>query len=170
MAHSSLPSAPLPEASGRRDGFTVERQRRFLEALAATGSISEAAQMVGVARQTLYRHRNGPNGEAFRLAWDRAQQCTGAMLGDVAIERALNGVEEPVFWKGEQVGTRRRYNDKLLMFMLRARTPFAFAPLPDIRGFTDGETHALPGLDAMIQRIEAQAFTPIKGPPAISPL
>ena len=113
--------------------------------------------MAGLSRQTLYQHRNRRSGEAFGAVWDRAQDCATGLLGDFAIERALRGVEEPVFWKGEQVGTRRRYNDKLLMLLLRGRDPFHFAPLPDPRG-----------LDTMIERIEAQAFAPTAGPPGVT--
>ncbi len=43
------------------------------------------------------------------------------------MDRALNGVEQPVFAYGEFVGTRQVYNDQLLMFMLRARAPERFA-------------------------------------------
>ena len=169
---SSTPLPALPDLPAvpreRHDGLTLDRQRRFLEALAATGSVTDAAQASGLSRQALYRHRNRQGGEAFRAAWDRAQDCATGLLGDVAIERALHGVEEPVFWKGEQVGTRRRFNDKLLMFLLRGRAPFDFAPLPDLRGFAGGEARPLPGLDTMIERIEAQGPAPSAGPPGIT--
>lgn len=134
MAHSSLPSAPLP-APVRHDGITPERQRRFLEVLAATGSVQEAARQAGASRQAFYALRNRAASKRFSEAWNRAIGRAINILGDTAFERAIEGVEEPVFWKGEQVGTRRRYNDRLLMFLLRARDPIDFAPLPDLRGF-----------------------------------
>ena len=37
------------------------------------------------------------------------------------MERALHGVEAPVYCYGKIIGTRRVYNDALLMFMLRNR-------------------------------------------------
>ncbi|CAN0502903.1 unnamed protein product, partial [Discosporangium mesarthrocarpum] len=37
--------------------------------------------------------------------------------------RAYHGVEETVWHRGEAVGTRRRYSDQLLMFLLRAHQP-----------------------------------------------
>lgn len=73
-----------------------------------------------------------------------------------------------MFWKGEQVGTRRRYNDKLLMFLLRGRDPFHFAPLPDLRDFAGGETRPAPGLDTMIEQIEAEGPAPTAGPPGVT--
>ncbi|MCB2077979.1 MAG: hypothetical protein KDE55_09815 [Novosphingobium sp.] len=43
------------------------------------------------------------------------------------MERALHGVEVPVYHFGAVVGTRRVYNDRLLMFLLRNRAPKRFA-------------------------------------------
>ena len=43
------------------------------------------------------------------------------------MDRALNGVEVPVYHFGAVVGTRRVYNDRLLMFILRNRAPTRFA-------------------------------------------
>jgi hypothetical protein len=35
--------------------------------------------------------------------------------------RALHGVPRPIFYKGEQVGERREYDERLTMFLLRWR-------------------------------------------------
>jgi hypothetical protein len=43
------------------------------------------------------------------------------------MERALYGVEVPVYHFGEIVGTRRVYNDSLLMFLLRNRAAKRFS-------------------------------------------
>jgi hypothetical protein len=48
-------------------------------------------------------------------------------IEDVAMERALNGVEVPVYSYGKLVGSRTVYNDRLLMFMLRNRAADRFA-------------------------------------------
>jgi hypothetical protein len=37
--------------------------------------------------------------------------------------RALHGEVTPIFYKGEQVGERRRYDNRLAMFILRSRMP-----------------------------------------------
>ena len=68
----------------------------------------------------------------FRDAAERARSHPALDLGvqrieDVAMDRALNGVEVPVYHFGAVVGTRRVYNDRLLMFMLRIRAPKRFA-------------------------------------------
>ncbi|MCW4461959.1 hypothetical protein OK349_09595 [Sphingomonas sp. BT-65] len=54
----------------RHDGWTAERQRSFLRALADTGCISEAAHITGITPRSAYRLRHHPNGRAFSVAWD----------------------------------------------------------------------------------------------------
>jgi hypothetical protein len=41
---------------------------------------------------------------------------------DAALDRALNGVEVPVFFKGEQVGSYQRYDERLTLALLRTST------------------------------------------------
>ena len=116
----------------RHDGFTPERQAAFLDALAASGSISAAAQAVGLSRTAIYnlRNREDEAGAAFRAAWDARLRQAVAVLAETAFDRAINGVEEPVFHKGEQVGTRVRHNDRLLMFLLKSLDPETYAARP----------------------------------------
>jgi hypothetical protein len=57
---------------GRRDGWTPERQLRFLDALARTRSVTRAAAAAGMSRETAYRLRGRRDGALFAAAWDRA--------------------------------------------------------------------------------------------------
>jgi hypothetical protein len=149
--------APITPAQ-RHDGLTPERQRIFFETLAATGSVSRAAKACGLSRQALYAHRNRADVPAFREAWDVAMSCAINILGDIAFDRAVDGVEEPVFWKGEQVGTRRRYNDNLLMTLLRVRDPFAFAPQSDLKHFHATRRYITrPRLDGALAALDDEA-------------
>ncbi|HZQ65652.1 MAG TPA: hypothetical protein VFA66_10545 [Gaiellaceae bacterium] len=96
----------------------------FLEALAAGWSVTHAALRAGVARQRLYERRE--TDEGFAEAWaDAYRQGTDA-LEDEARRRAVEGWEEPVFQRGELVGHVRRYDSRLLEFLLRARDPARF--------------------------------------------
>ncbi len=56
----------------RRDGWTAERQRTFLTALAASGCVSDACARAGVSRRSAYSLRRRPDARAFAYAWDRA--------------------------------------------------------------------------------------------------
>jgi hypothetical protein len=121
------PFAPVPRKCNRHDDWTAERQRGFIEALADTGSVRAAAHAVNMTPESAYQlRRHGEAGE-FRKAWEAALAIGVQRLEDVAMERALNGVEVPVYHFGAVVGTRRVYNDRLLMFLLRNRAPKRFA-------------------------------------------
>ena len=108
----------------RCDGWTEEKQRRFIETLADTGMVSAAAEAVGMSRETAYRLRRSPHGAAFARAWDAARGHAGGLVEDVAFERAIEGVEHNVYDEyGEVVCTKRVVNDRLLMFLLRHLKP-----------------------------------------------
>jgi len=52
------------------DGWTIDRQLRFLATLAQTRSITKAARDVGMSRESAYRLRD--RAELFAALWDRA--------------------------------------------------------------------------------------------------
>ena len=112
---------PVPSATNRHDGWTPERQRGFITALAMVGIVSWAAAAVGMSRKTAYDllKRAGPD-SSFANAWREAQAMGRMRATFTGIERALNGVEMPYFYGGRQRGTRRVYSDRLLAAALRA--------------------------------------------------
>ena len=115
---------PLPEfvpvpRKYRHDGWTPERQKAFIEALADTGCVSRAAGMVNMAQANCYTLRRAPGAEAFRRAWEAARDFGVQRLKDIAFERAIDGQMVPVFVAGKLMGFRRKRNDGLLMFCLR---------------------------------------------------
>jgi hypothetical protein len=124
----TLPAfTPVPRHYNRHDGWTPERQRGFIEALADTGSVRAAAHAVNMTPEGAYLLRRHPEAGEFRKAWEAALALGVQRLEDVAMDRALNGVEVPVYHFGAVIGTRRVYNDRLLMFLLRNRAPKRFA-------------------------------------------
>ena len=54
----------------RRDGWTAERQLRFLDALASTRSVIRAAAFAGMSRESAYRLRDRCEGALFAAMWD----------------------------------------------------------------------------------------------------
>ena len=108
----------------RYDGWTEEKQRRFIEVLADTGLVNQAAKAVGMSRESAGRLRRSPHGAAFSRAWDAAREHAGSVLEDIAFERAIEGVEHNVINEyGDVVCTKRVYNDRLLTFLLGALKP-----------------------------------------------
>ncbi len=111
--------APVPRRTARHDGWTPERQRAFVAALADTGSVSRAAAQVNMASEGAYQLRRQPGAEGFRAAWSAALDFGVARLKDIALERAVEGALVPVLTGGRLIGYRRVFNDRLLMFCLR---------------------------------------------------
>ncbi len=117
-----LAFTPVPRKY-RYDGWTAERQRAFIAALAETGSVTAAARRINMASEGAYALRRARGAESFAAAWEAALASGVQRLTDIALERAIEGVPVPVFHKGEQVGERRWYNDRLLMFVLKHHQP-----------------------------------------------
>lgn len=115
-----FPFDPVPSASNRRDGWTPERQRVFIAALAKIGLVSAAAKAAGMSRKSAYAllERAGPDG-SFARAWAAAMAHGKGEAGMTAIDRAIDGVEIPYFYRGVQRGSRRLYDNRLLLAALR---------------------------------------------------
>ena len=108
----------------RLDGWTEEKQRRFIEVLADTGLVGHAARAVGMSRESAYRLRRSPHGAALARAWDAARRHAGGLIEDIAFERAIEGVEHEVYNDcGEVVGAKLSYDNRLLQYLLRHLKP-----------------------------------------------
>ena len=118
---------PVPRLKDRSNGWKPHVQRAFIEALADTGSVAAACRSVRRSTHGAYHLRRQPGAEEFAAAWEAAVDLGMRRIEDTAMDRALNGVEVPVYSYGKLVGTRTIHNDRLLMFMLRNRAPERFA-------------------------------------------
>jgi hypothetical protein len=169
MATSPNPPAdfePVPLRS-RHDGWTAERQIAFIEKLADCGSITAAARHVGMSRESVRKLRRRPEARAFRDACDAALDCGYAEVEESAMERAKSGVARPVFYKGEQVGEWRHFDEHLTRFLLRFRRRHRFGAGVDVPSdppvnlFTFDPAKALPfdpeeELDRCLQELDAE--------------
>ncbi|MCB2075001.1 MAG: hypothetical protein H6917_18085 [Novosphingobium sp.] len=124
----------------------------FLRQLSATHSVSASARAVGMSRQSAYRLRSRLKGMAFDVAWDVAFQHSYDNLAHAALERALNGVEIPVFFKGEQVGSYRKFDEKLTLALLAMST---YGNVPVLgRNAMEAEMHAQ-RFEALVEKVAA---------------
>src|SRR5438874_5520903 len=117
-----FPFTPVP-VRPRHDGWTPERQIAFIEALAQCGCVDEACRRVGMSDTSAYELRMRPDGAAFREAWEAAEDYGLHFVERGAVSRSRHGVPRPIFYKGEQVGEWRHYDERLTMFLLRTRRP-----------------------------------------------
>jgi hypothetical protein len=120
------PKVNLPARRVRHDGWTAERQEKFLKALASCGCITDACRVVGMSRESAHNLYNDPRAKDFRAAFDAALDCAMPVIETSAWERVVKGVARPIFYQGEQVGEYRQYNDRLTMFLLRYRRPHRY--------------------------------------------
>lgn len=113
---------PVPSASTRHDGWTPERQRGFIRALSMIGMVAPAARAVGMSPKSAYAllKRAGPE-SSFARAWEAALEQGRITAEHTAVDRAINGVEIPYFYRGVQRGFKRVFNDRLLIAALRAQ-------------------------------------------------
>ncbi len=115
---AASPVVPYVDPENR---WTKWKMAEFLRELGATQSVSAAARSVGMSRQSAHRLRNRLKGEPFDIAWEAAFQHGYDALHQAALERAQHGVEVPVFHGGEQVGTRRHFDERLTVYLLSRR-------------------------------------------------
>jgi hypothetical protein len=77
-----------------------------------------------LSRQRFYELR--ARDATFAEEWSRAVDEGTDRLEDEAHRRAVEGVPEPIFSRGEVVGERRVYSDRLIEFLLKARRPAVY--------------------------------------------
>lgn len=161
------PQAPLSDFQPvarkyRHDGWTPERQRAFIAALADTGSVSRAAAMVNMSPEGAYYLRRQAGAESFRRAWEAALDFGVQRLRDLAFERAIEGELVPVMSFGKLVGYRRKTNDRLLMFCLRMN-----AKGPDGRRYS--QTYFDPSAERLTGTTTPQPLPQVSEPLAPTP-
>lgn len=120
----------------------------FLEAFKATGIVTVAASRAGVTRVTVWRARK--TDPEFAAAYGEAFEDAADMLEAEARRRAVHGWDEPVFWKGEQVGSVRKYDSTLLIFLLKGFRPERYRDRIDVRHMSDE------ALETELERVESE--------------
>jgi hypothetical protein len=168
MKHESLsppPASPGPDPSqAHGPRWTPRKMTEFLRALAASHSVTEAAKAVGMSRQSAYRLRSRLKGMAFDAAWDEAFHHSYCNLAHAALERALNGIEVPHYYKGELIGTSRRYDERLTVGLLRLLNSGGVVIVGG-----EGEAHGR-RLERLLVTIEAQGEAARDQPGPMRPL
>jgi hypothetical protein len=106
-------------------------QVAFLAAFAENGNITMACRAAKVARATHYNWLNERDADGrmsaraalYRELFEEAAKTSLDILVEEARRRAVEGWEEPVFYKGDECGTVRKFDSTLLMFLIKQRDP-----------------------------------------------
>jgi hypothetical protein len=114
---------PVPMARNRHDGWTEARQRQFLRALMATGTVGAAARMVGMSRKSAYQLRTRTGAESFARAWDGAIETGRARIFDYQMERAFNGTTTITLRLGGAVEIGHGLDGRLVASSFKAPPP-----------------------------------------------
>ena len=118
---------PVP-VRARHDGWTPEKQREFIETLADTGIVREAAARVGMTEQSAWRLRRRADAQAFDIAWEAAAPSGARRLHSLAWERAIEGTVKGHYYHGELKSEERVYDNRLLICLLGKTQHLVAAP------------------------------------------
>jgi len=111
------PVGSPPTPTRRHDGWTPERIATFLEVLADTGLVTEAARVTGMDRSGAYALRN--RDPIFAAAWRAALSNARPQVADGLLERSIAGTVEHYYRDGVLVGERRHYESWLGLAVLK---------------------------------------------------
>jgi transposase-like protein len=120
----------LTARANRHTEHKDRARETFLRAYAACGNVSAAAKRAGINRTNIYVWQE--HDAEFATAMRQADIQATELLEREAWRRAREGIAEPVYQHGKQVGTIQRYSDQLLMFLLRARAPERYRDRVDV--------------------------------------
>lgn len=104
-----------------RAKLTPQKRGKFLQRLAETANVSNAAKYCGITRSAAYKLRG--QDEEFKAAWDEAVEIATDALEEEARRRALQGVTKPVYYQGARCGELQEYSDTLMIVLLKANRP-----------------------------------------------
>ena len=116
---ATLPAAT--DAAGRtlrHDGWTPDRQRAFLSAIAEGDTVERACRIVGLSVSSAYAFRQRAAGAAFALGWHAAALVARDRLADRLMARAIDGQIETITRPDGSVVERHRYDNRIAMGVL----------------------------------------------------
>lgn len=138
--------------------FKEPQQKLFLQEYAKHRCIRRAAKTAGVSDMAVFDlRRRSPE---FADAMLSAEATYVETIIAAAHERAVDGVDEPIFGQNGQVGTRKRFSDALLLRLLQRYDPaFRETTTTKVEGRVE---HALTiDLDAL-RRLPAEKRTQLR--------
>ncbi|MGK6324844.1 DUF3597 family protein [Sphingomonas sp. DT-51] len=147
---AETPPAPAPDplaapftASRRADGWSAERQRAFLEAIAEGHGVERAAARVGLSATSAFAFRRSAKGSAFALGWRAATLVAREAVAETLMVRALEGQTDSYVRADGSTVTRHRHDNRLALGLLHR---------------LDRQVESAPAADAQAARLVAQEF------------
>jgi hypothetical protein len=117
--------------------LTTKQKADFLRKLKLTnGNVSKAAAAASISRSAAYEHRS--NNADFRQAWDDVIDQVVDEVEQELFRRGVKGWNEPVFYKGQKVGSIRKFSDSDLHLLAKAHRPEKYRERFDVNNHIDG--------------------------------
>lgn len=117
-----LEFTPVTTKSGRQK-FVPELQRKFIQALSITGSVTISAEAVGMSIGQVYDIKSRIGAESLCEAWEKAIRMGGYRARDTIVDHAINGTPEYFYKDGELVGERRHFNLRAMQWVVAHTLP-----------------------------------------------
>ena len=103
------PLVPKKRSLPRQQGYFLRQFRRC-------GRVAEAAACTGITPRTVQRWR--ANHPRFAARYDRIVEDRISMMEDDLVLRALHAEQRPILYRGNQIATVERRNDRLAMYLM----------------------------------------------------
>ena len=116
---------------------TKEFKETFLDMLGQIPNITAVCKLLGIGSSAIRNARK--KDPEFDRGVLMAIEEGYDMLEEEARRRAVDGVLEPVFYRGVEVGKIRKYSDQLLTTLLKGYRPKRFNPGAKINVDSGGE-------------------------------
>lgn len=114
----SLPDTPSSDSATR---FSRQLREIALTEIAESGTAAAASRRIGMCSNTI--SKAAADCPVFKAALDWAMALYRDAIMDEIDRRGRRGVEKPVWYKGEEVGTEVHYSDRLLEFHAKRHMP-----------------------------------------------
>ena len=115
----------------RQSKMTPQKKRKIIETIKKNGGNQNAAcAKVGVNFATHYYHRK--HDEVYAEKVEQAIQEACQEVEEAITHRAIDGVDEPIYFQGQLVGYKKAYSDNLLMERARALLPERYGKRQDV--------------------------------------
>ena len=112
----------LPDKPTATDLYTWEKQEGFLQAYASQGGVYKSAAAGGCSARSVENWQDADT-FAFQKRFDLAKEKYLEKLTTEADRRALDGVDQDIFYQRDKIGTKTTYSDNLLMFRMKKLDP-----------------------------------------------
>lgn len=109
------------------DGWTGERQRRFLEFIAEGDTVRGACKAVKLSTASAYAFRRRAKGRAFDLGWKAADLIAREKVAGDLLGRAMDGQVVEITRADGSTVTKHHYDNRLALTMLARLDRYADA-------------------------------------------